>query len=253
MVWRSIVVTLIPPPPPAEVPSWPLAHAGPAQHDVLIHFCGRSPMASMTRWVPGNIANMEPAQRLDNILWDEQLRGFPPFCAEPDQPMVCLSESPPDHLRWLLSTRKWPPWGLIFRRQTVYDIGGGPAWHVRTEQFGKLPREHLRWAVRLDTTPKQRSDWLYEREWRIPLPASDPALTLTPDNLVGVLVGDPRWKPSRRPVETGMHIDASNGELAYPGDLYAVPDVRPSLPWLWNEATYRISWDPAGQKFASVE
>lgn len=203
----------------------------------------------MTPSVPHEITSMAPSERLDNILWEEQLRGFPPFGAPSEHPMICLSESPPDHLRWLLTAREWPPWGLIFSRQTVYDIRGGPVWHVRTEHIAELPREHLRWAVRLDTTPGNRSDWLFEREWRIPLSASDTTLTLTSDNLVGILVGDPCWEPSYRQVDTGMLINASNGELAYPGDPHAIPDFRPDLPRLWGEATFRIYWDATAQRF----
>ena len=194
--------------------------------------------------MPEDIKLMEPEQRLENMLWSEALHGFPPFGASADQPMVCFSESPPDHLRWLLATRKWPAWGLIFRRQYVYDLGGGPVWHTRTAQWHTLEREQRRWAVRLDTTPGSESDWLFEREWRVPVNADKPFIQLTADNLVGVLVGDPDWQPTRL-VETGDHRNASNGERAYPGDLYAQPVLAPGLPPLWETVDLRVYWDRA--------
>jgi hypothetical protein len=100
---------------------------------------------------------MTVEQRLDSILWEQRLYGFPPFGAYVDQPMICFSESPPDHLRWLIATRGWPAWGLLFFRQYIYDIGGGPVWHTRATQHAELNREQRRWAVRLDTTPVSRS------------------------------------------------------------------------------------------------
>ncbi len=99
---------------------------------------------------------MTPAERLDSILWGETLYGFPPFGADKDQPMVCFSESPLDHLQWLLATRGWPGWGLFFTRQAVYGLGGGPVWYTRTPQWHGLGRDQRRWAVRFDATPRLR-------------------------------------------------------------------------------------------------
>ncbi len=234
-------MTLLPPPPTL---SWPLQLAGPAQFDCLIHFCGRAQGAKATPCVPGDIASSAPDQRLDAILWEEHLRGFPPFGADWDQPMICLSESPPAHLSWLVGSRGWPPWGLIFSRQFIYDIGGGPAWHARSSEYETLGRDHRRWAVRLDTTPGRQSDWLFEREWRVPVPSDNPALHVTPHNLTGILIGDPDWQPSRRMMATGMLVDGRNGELAFPGNPYSVPEMRMGLPTLWETAQVRVYWDP---------
>jgi hypothetical protein len=234
------------------VPPWPLEQAGPAQFDWLIHFCGRAPSAKSTPYVPDEIANLDPWERLDQILWEQRLLGFPPFGAAFDQPMICLSESPPNHLQWLLGTRGWKPWGLIFQRQYVYDVGGGPVWSVRSPQFDTLSPDQKRWAVRFDTTPEKRSDWLFEREWRIPRPVDDPALLLTTANLVGILIGDPSWRPSVREVHTGFFRSGATGELAHPHEPYAQPDTRPALPSLWVEMALRIYWDPNTRQFGSA-
>jgi hypothetical protein len=102
-----------------------LGAAGPAQFELLIHFCGRPNSAAVTPTVPQVIRDQQPWQRLHNVLWEGEIRGFAPFSSA--SPMVCLSESPLEHLRWLLSNRQWPPWGVLLRRQTVYDLGGGPS------------------------------------------------------------------------------------------------------------------------------
>jgi hypothetical protein len=61
--------------------------------------------------VTSYIKNLTPEKRLENILWERRILGFPPFGWDVTQPMVCISESPARHLKWLLNTRKWPPWG----------------------------------------------------------------------------------------------------------------------------------------------
>jgi hypothetical protein len=83
-----------------------------------------------------------------------------------------------------------------------YDQGGGPVWHLwepafealnslasTTETIGAV--ELLRtWTVRLEAGS---SDWLHEREWRIPVPCG--VLDLEPRAVEAVIVGDPEWQP----------------------------------------------------------
>lgn len=222
-----------------------LQQTGPAQHEWLIHFCGRPEGTSPTPYLPEDIDWMASSRRLDEILWEKQLRGFPPFGADRDQPMVCLSESPPDHLAWLLQ-RGWQPWGLLFNRQDVYDAGGGPVWYAREAQYRDLGRVHRPWAVRFETNPGNRSDWLHEREWRIPLSPERPWLDLDVVPPVGVLLGEPDWEPSERSimVDTGRFIDVSTGAEAHPGDLYAEPYIEQvqALPELWTQVEHWY-WD----------
>lgn len=144
------------------------------------------------------------------------------------------------------------PWGLIFNRQYVYDLGGGPVWSVRSPQYATLSREHRPWTVRLDTTPGKESDWLFEREWRIPLSTSAPALPVTTTNLVGVLIGDPNWRPSERLGDTGFFISGATGEQVHPHEPHAQPDVRPGLPSLWLGTDLRVYWGPTTQRFGSA-
>jgi hypothetical protein len=66
---------------------------GPAQHDWLIHFCGRPPGSKMTPSVPAWIAQQAASERLNNILGSGTLYGFPPHGAK--QPGGYLLETPP--------------------------------------------------------------------------------------------------------------------------------------------------------------
>ncbi len=233
--------------------SSPLQQAGPAQSEYLIHFCGRPAGTSMNDAVPAAIVEWHPCQRLDNILWEQRLYAFPPFGA--DQPMVCLSETPADHLDWLLATRGWPPWGLVFTRQQVYEAGGGPVWYARQAQYEALTWELRQWAVRFDTTLGSTSDWLHEREWRIPVEPEVAALGLPVGSVTGVLIGDPTWTPSSRlvPVDTGTFINSATGAQTWPDDPYAQPYIAQawSLPTLWATAPHWY-WDPTSRQLHSV-
>ncbi|MGW6445171.1 hypothetical protein [Lentzea sp. NPDC055074] len=193
------------------------------------------------------------SERLDEILWHENLRGFPPFGAQADQPMVCLSESPPEHLRWLLN-QGWAPWGVLFTRQSVYDIEGGSVWYARSAQHDELQRAQLPWAVRFETAPGNRSDWLAEREWRIPVLPELPGLNLDVVRVAALLIGEPDWQPSVRQirVQTGGFVDMSTGQPTYfdGSNPYLVPEEREilALPRLW-QSTPRWYWDATAEDF----
>jgi hypothetical protein len=235
-------------------PPGPLNPAGPAQSDYLIHFCGRAPGLKFTEQVPGWIQSSSPAQRLDNILWEQSIRGFPPFGAE--SPMVCFSESPAKHLEWLINERHWPAWGVMVTREWVYQSGGGPAWYARPDQYAALTNSQRAWSVRLGTEWGQpRSEWLHDREWRLPVSAGSPSLYLTPGVVRVVLVADPRWQPSIRTVQqpTGYFINAVTGQYAQPDDPLAQPETRAvtGYPPLW-EGLMRVYWDGNAGQFAAV-
>lgn len=143
--------------------------------------------------------------------------------------------------------------GLIFNRQHIYDLGGGPVWSARSAQFNSLTRDQRPWAVRLDTTPGSRSDWLFEREWRLPVPPTTPLLPLTTGNLIAILVGDATWRPTIRDFHTGYYLSGATGELVHPGDLYAQPEIRTGLPVLWESASVRVYWEPGSQRFVHID
>ncbi len=162
--------------------------------------------------------------------------------------MVCLSESPPEHLYWLLNTRGWQPWGLFFRRERVYNDDGGPVWYARQKQYAALRDEQKPWAVRFDTNLPNKSDWLHEMEWRIPLPPEDGALPLSTGTVAGILIGKPGWEPT----------DPDNPLWQKTPRLLWDPDSRQlgwwdpiaNRYWWWDPTTkqYRL-WDPATRQY----
>ncbi|MGH3858477.1 hypothetical protein [Actinokineospora sp.] len=114
--------------------TWPygvLQQAGPAQFECLIHFTGRPSGRPATEFAPQAITDLTAQQKVGSILWDGVVWGFPPFGADIHHPMVCLSESPPEHLLWLLDERHRQPWGLLMWRQKVYDLEAfPPLWNT---------------------------------------------------------------------------------------------------------------------------
>lgn len=57
-----------------------LGQVGPAQSEYLYHFTGRN--GDRPVWVPEDIRDASPQERLDVILREERFRAFAPFGAE---------------------------------------------------------------------------------------------------------------------------------------------------------------------------
>ena len=203
----------------------------------LTHFCdrGRPPR----KQVPADIYRLSAQERLTSILWDQALRAFVTYSG--GHPAVGFTESTLQGLNFLISQRRYQPWGLVFDRQSVYDAGGGPVWHARREQYEKLEQLNdpdLRsWAVRLDPESKPESDWLEEREWRIPRPAitgQPPVVQLSELRLVALLVGDPSWTGAR-------YTRAIATATSQPAQGLFFPWLPSGLPrWCWNSTAGQI-------------
>jgi len=232
---------------------WPLEHAGPAQSEWLIHFCARPPGTGVSQFLSADVARQTPQQRLDNILWEQRLCGSVVFGAT--QPTICLSESPLDHFRWLLAARQFHRGGLLLSRQWVYDVGGGPVWYTRGDQYAALAYHQRSWAVRLDTTSAAKSDWLHEREWRIPVPQSNPALVLGAGAVSAILIGDLTWQPTARfwKVPTGRFFNSQTGVETSSDDPDGVPEIQqvPAQHPFWYSVP-RLCWILATQSLVPV-
>lgn len=150
-----------------------------------------------------------------------------------------LTEATLAGLEFLIRRRSYQPWGLVFDRQSIYDAGGGPVWYARPDEYGQLRQSmQLRsWAVRLEPGS---SDWLEEREWRVPLSYADHphGLPLFTVRLVALLVGSQDWRPIRPAV--------------FPSPVTGQPEWQPALPptvarvplWWWNQNTSTLYSSP---------
>jgi hypothetical protein len=142
----------------------------------------------------------------------------------------------------LIGNLGYAPWGLVFDRQSIYDAGGGPVWYPRADEYEALKALGSRvraWTVRLDAGS---SDWLEEREWRIPVAldeGQDPAVWLPNLRLIAVLVEDVNWSPLRLAIRPDPATGAQDYGPALPAVLQNVPR------WWWNPTTRGLAALPA--------
>lgn len=88
--------------------------------------------------------------RVESILWEGRLRAFVTWSG--GDPAVCFTEATLRGLEYLIGNVGYSAWGLVFERQSVYDAGGGPVWHVRADEYRTLRALSSRvqaWSVRL--------------------------------------------------------------------------------------------------------
>jgi hypothetical protein len=146
--------------------------------DHVIHFTGRlGPRIN----VDPEVEALADQERLAHLLVQGRVRGFKTFGA--DAPVVCLTESTKAAVVTLIAEGRYTPCGVGFSKQFVFDRGGGPALYVRGDEWlhaAGLPEPLRSRVVRFwpgaDPDPGEflgshvagPSEWLHEREWRVP-------------------------------------------------------------------------------------
>jgi hypothetical protein len=151
---------------------------------------------------------------------------------------VRFTESTPTGLRYFFEEVGYEPWGIVFSKQRVYDAGDGPVFHVRADEWEQTRawQEPMRSrAVRLDPG---NSEWLEEREWRVPGQGDPPAFRFELADIAGVIVGRLPWTAPHQ-VAVQRCTDTS----------MTTTRVRPPLAtgirkWLWDPATQRLVEEP---------
>lgn len=196
----------------------PVSH--PGQSETLVHFTGRA----RKQYAP-EVYFLTPTGILDLIVTEERLMAKPTFGT--DRNVVCLSESDVGGVEALLSTGHFEAWGVVLRRDWVWQNGGGPIWYTRDDVWQKVrdrdEQDLLQWMVR---TSPQSADWLHEREWRIPVP--DDYLELSLDGVAALVVSNPDWQPFR-PSAT---VQWGDGRLA---DVEVTNHFASEVPrWYWD-------------------
>jgi hypothetical protein len=210
--------------------------------DYLVHFTGRSGNRS-TKVPPGiDILGMSPQERLQSILAGGAILGTQPFGTS--APVVCFSEATTVGLEHLIGDLKWEPWGLVFRRQFVYEKHGGPVFHYRPDEWTeewlqRLPGDLRARFIRFEAERPgvKRSEWLWEREWRV----VTERLEFRRGDVVAVIIGE-RWWPGLVEVKFD---DDQYGETV---DWYPPSWMPDCLRWWWNHDEGRL--DPIETYFS---
>lgn len=150
----------------------------PDFNDVVIHFTGRSGPSNRSP----EISAMNDWERLKEIVSTSQFAGheMPGVNAK----AVCFTEGTSAGCSWLVGQGRYTSCGVAFSKRYLFQIGGGPVLQIRGDEWGQvasLPPSVRARAVRLwpgataepgETLPwwlEGRSEWMYEREWRLPV------------------------------------------------------------------------------------
>lgn len=215
----------------------------PGQAGTLVHFCGRGVAATSA---PQEILELTPQQRLEGIIGDRMIRASQPFGLS--YPVVSFSECDHGGVQAMLAQAGWDAWGIVVTRDWVWSNGGGPVWYVRDDAHADarslLDGRSASWLVR---TQPGHSDWLHEREWRVPCdPHAYLGVTLTAGDVAAILVADPEWEP---PVEHTLGVNPGNGNL---GDVLQTPDVALVPRWYWNGQAIDVL-EPVGLRYEPLD
>jgi len=148
-------------------------------NDFVIHFTGRSGPSHRAL----DFESMSDWGRLKNIITNSILVGseMPGF----RDSAVCFTEATADGCSWLIGEGRYTSCGIAFSKRSIFEVGGGPVLQVRGDEWGVVrnwPASLRARAVRLwpgaiaevgEELPfwlGNRSEWLFEREWRVPTP-----------------------------------------------------------------------------------
>jgi len=129
----------------------------PQFSDRLVHLSGRARSRA-----PGT-----PEERLASIVQDHHIAASDTF-SRCSRRYVSFTEVTFESLNHVFSRASYAPWGIVFRKDLVFERGGAPVLYVRTDEWAGTAT----WAesaqarvVRFDLTG---ADWMWEREWRVP-------------------------------------------------------------------------------------
>lgn len=149
----------------------------PDFNDVVIHFTGRQGRSNRS----AEIAAMSDWERLRHIIQAASFISAEMFGV--NARAVCFTEGTAAGCSWLISEGRYSSCGIAFTKRYLFGLGGGPVLQVRGDEWHQVeswpesararvvrlwpgasaePGENLPWWL------EGRSEWLYEREWRLP-------------------------------------------------------------------------------------
>lgn len=105
-----------------------------------------------------------------SILRDEAILGTSNFIRG-EYRCVCFTEAPlwsiEDGLANPEAYRRYSPFGVMFDKNYIFELGGRPVIYQSDHEFEELPESH-RWRhVRYEPDRDRPVDWTWEREWRL--------------------------------------------------------------------------------------
>lgn len=113
---------------------------------------------------------LEEAERsFRSIVGEKRLRGGS-IGIRGSHSVVCFSEAPIDVLAKLFSQSshgfRYRPFGVMVRKDWLFDRGGRPVIYQPNDEFDLLPSELQYRHVRYDR-PGSEKNFTFEREWRV--------------------------------------------------------------------------------------
>jgi hypothetical protein len=202
----------------------------PDLSDYVIHLVGRWGMRNDE--VADDIHNMTHRSRLfDGILAMGEIRAYRVFFGFGLDRVVCFTECTPAGVSAMVRDR-YSPWGVAFSKDFVFRRGGGPAFYVRGDEWDDVyqlpPRLRSRctkfWpgAVAdggelMNPALSVESQWLPEREWRVPGTGEPASLQFDPDDVAFIVVPD--WE-SASDKYASVVINSVTGEIEDPSHVW---------------------------------
>jgi hypothetical protein len=177
-------------------PFSPIRH--PDFNEVVVHFTGR------------RCTSDEASRRLLRVVGTGSILATVPYGN--DLGAACFTESTARGVSWLIAERHFVPFGIAFTKTFLFARGGAPAIIIRGDEWNhvrQLPPQLRARAIRLwpgampepgEWLPshlQSRSEWLGEREWRVPADAGTPALTFETADIAFLVVPDGEWVNSK--------------------------------------------------------
>jgi hypothetical protein len=166
----------------------------PDFNEVVVHFTGR------------RCAGEEASRRLLQVVEAGSIIATIPYGS--DLGAACFTESTVRGVSWLIAQNHFVPYGIAFTKTFLFANGGAPAIVVRGDEWGhirNLPPELRARTIRLwpgaipepgEVLPPHlltRSEWLGEREWRVPAETGMPAIRFETDDIAFLIVPHARW------------------------------------------------------------
>ncbi len=112
--------------------------------------------------------------RLISILQNRIIHASPMPFLPTDCRAVCFTECIWEGLNRM--AEQYSPYGVVFSKRVIFDMGGGPALYLRGDTLGaignRIPDELHPFIAPFDPEATLRAgvrlDYLQEREWRLP-------------------------------------------------------------------------------------